>query len=679
MLPSLTNLNVMSTINKTRKLWFHLGVILQQWEHDVKRLQNLNQNDSEMKKAFTRSINHLANKIPKWSLELEEVSDFYPGSEQQKMDFLRVIFLRQVASMMNSTETTHKKIPPEANHKTGSCICDLESKTVINTSTQGDGKSNSLNSTTIVSSQSQIKSQGDLGHPTFSINFLYISADDIKFAEPIHRYERHYKWPKEKTRIRQIHSLYYSVTPKKKFKNKSLIYSNFVVISDPAETIPCVVYQNFHEIEQTDFSYTCTGDGKIQHLFAIRNSEKFSEKENAIMLIMYRIMKKDVPGSDTELACVSSIATDKMKLKPLFSFPGSLHPVGSQFFALNQRARVAQKNIKEEVKEFFRFIILVDKGKLLYARVESTVDWFTRLADSNHLFIMDTANIKTTHDLVGLVFDTADQNPARLMIVTRLSDTCHLQICREQEFEKTIRLLPEFHFSSDAFRTHFRPEWESSSSIHRFFFNSRLGFVGWAVFTPAKNSGEKGCVKVVLLDFFTSMCREQAKNNHSEFGDLETIQNEKLSLQPDSEEDPATVVVQTHCATFPGIDWSPDLKVANTEFEEKGTHTHLTAFAVTGSNLVFWLLVRRKPSDQNKINPQPARLLTKVIEVKLGPGPEQSKSSLQASNASYLNALGQSIHIEKAGQTQLKARVPISFGAKSTSDLELELGKWLNL
>jgi hypothetical protein len=47
-----------------------------------------------MKKAFTRSINHLANKIPKWSLELEEVSDFYPGSEQQKMDFLRVIFFK---------------------------------------------------------------------------------------------------------------------------------------------------------------------------------------------------------------------------------------------------------------------------------------------------------------------------------------------------------------------------------------------------------------------------------------------------------------------------------------------------------------------------------------------------------------------------------------------------------
>ena len=526
--------------------------------------------------------------------------------------------------------------------------------------------------------------------------FFKISAAQFIFAEPIQRFERNYKFPKKDSRIRQIHSLYYWIPPaeRKYFQNRSNFSSNFVQISNPSEDTPCSVYHTVNEKERSDFSYTCSDQNKIQQFYAIRNAEITMNKENAILLVLYRTSKKDPDGSEKQLVCLSSISTDRMKLKPLFQFPNFLHPQASKLLAVNQKLRGLMTSMQDRtIPEYFELAILIEKGKILYSKTKPTGDWFNQLRDFHDIFLFDTKNIKEKDTPVGIVFDTSDSRPVRLLIATVCGNEYHFQVCIEEfSNQSQIKLVPECYFSTDEFAAKFPFTSNNMCTPPEVILNSNLKFIGVAGLAEANTeSFSEFTTRLFLMDFFDSAQQKKIWNNHLQSENQkrqgkERIENLQLSLTEES----SSYFIETVSKVFQKKeDFASELRTAHTEFEFEGTPVHLMVFGVTGSKIVHWLLIWRK--KLTKVEVEHSHLATKVIEVRLAPDnkveqvqetpdPKQPHSRPSSTkHHDYLNALGQSIHIEKFGASQYRARVNISFGATATFDLELEINKWMHL
>jgi len=510
-----------------------------------------------------------------------------------------------------------------------------------------------------------------------------ICISDFNFAEAIHRKERNYKWPEENTRIRQIVTMHYFIRKKDRDPKRpdlSFLTSNFVLISNPKSALPCVIYQNYHEIERTDFSYTCAGNGKIQHMHLIRNSVDSPNKENSILLVMYKCKKKENP--ETEVTCVASITTDKMKLKPLFQFPDYIHPFGSHRFAVNQRVIGPTAQKEPKIDDNFRIGILVEPAKLLYAKVKPVAEWFTKLVENHCTLLLDSASIKSSHEVESIVFDTSNYEPVRLMITTHEKDssnydTHRFQICREQTRDpasgaEVLKLVPEYWFTTEAFnkKTRFGKD-QPMSAYPVSFLNSRLSLVGIAGIFKTNTRDKLECqMNITIFDCFSS-----GMSIVSNLDSPKDRKNKQITFKEDSSEDSSEdpnifLIEKTHSYSKMADGFSPELMLVHTEFEHNKKNFHLTAAVVTGTTYVYWLLTSRISGDDEGLN-----LNVKVVEVNLGPK-ELSRSQSKV-DSNYLNALGQSIFIDKSSPNQLKARIAASFGEKCSSELEFDLYKFL--
>jgi hypothetical protein len=493
--------------------------------------------------------------------------------------------------------------------------------------------------------------------------FRFLYASDPKFAEKaiaVHRKERNYTWPEEKTRIKQIVTLYYkqSLNHKAADKKPTFISSNFVVISSPTPNTPCVVYQNMQEIERTDFSYTCNDNGKIIHIFLIRNSQLSNEKENSILLVMYKHKKKELDASEKLTTSFASIATDKMKLKPLFQLAGSLHQQGSKQVAVSQR-----DNSK------FRLVVLVEPLKILYARTKAASDWFTQLKDNHYMLLLETHQIKPLDkEVLSVVFDASDFTPTRLMISISSSDDNRFFIWREKSDPNEVKLLPEFQLSVPSFEKISRNDIDSRLPYSEApFFSSRLSVIGiGALFKGSSENSVR--VKVAIFDCSASKLESEDTEDSNKF--------KPITLKSSSSESPADLLVEMgfqHRNMIEGF--SSELRMAHTELMHLGNRILLIAFGVTGTDVVFWLIVRR-----NIASSIGSTLITKLVEVNLEPGDlnlSKSQTAKQNSNYNYLNALGQYIFIDETTQDKPKARVGVSFGKINSSELEFDLENYL--
>ncbi len=523
---------------------------------------------------------------------------------------------------------------------------------------------------------------------------MKINAADFIFADPIHRSEKSFTIPMT-ARIRQIVTMHYSVPSslKSRFKGYSVLTSNFVKISDPA--VACKIYQSVHEIERTDFSYTCTDNGKITQFYAIKNHETNLEKENAFLLVMSSNLKK-VDGKQDRLVSLAVISIEKMKLKLMNSYSLNLGQEPSKLFVVNQKIRSTAADPVGVTPIFFECAFSIQPGKVIFFKASPNSDWFNALAHSQTHFNTEIGILEEKDTTVGFAFDTSDSIPVRLLICTKSADRYKFQICRENTDQPNqFKLMPECFFSTGQLSEKFPSSDDNHSTHPAVFLNSNLKFIGLAGLSKSRDDSSTNLhFSIVLIHFDDSSFRDlaaaakkkEASHLTEEMEEMEEHHNTELKLGLP----PHTFEIEADCSVFQSEnDFPAELQTAHTELELDGFLLHLMAFGVTGSKCVYWLLaakLKKQTSEETKHS----QLMARVIEVRLAPDPEKIKimqrlsiddrpasDSRDNKDSNYLNALGQSIFICRKEVSKPVARVAVSFGNTSTFELELEISKWM--
>ena len=480
-------------------------------------------------------------------------------------------------------------------------------------------------------------------------------------------------WAPPSILAQRVHKTYSASTPDFIIKNMSTVkykpkfVSYFTHIWESSPEVSDVLYHVFNSTSKSDFSYQSKSVGEILFFKALKNRELNPNKENAIILIAQitlQVAKTKQPADEASLkypepqkVYFASISTSKNLLKPLFML-SVIQP--------ETAARLIKVRQFPEHSSDFEMLLLVEEDKVLYSKNKCEEDWFSKLADTHRVALLEK---QSKHEKLSLAFDAVRRAATRFLVFSRAGDQYHFQIFTVHPDANADKVAPEFNFEHELLDfDHPQAALEWNGHFTDCFFDSNVGVAGaFGLFERRCGEARSHQLKFAVLD-----CSELVAQTQGH--EICDTKNTKLSFAIGSSKD--EIVDKGISFVIGDIDvfirdtaFIPSVKRSEVTFEHKGTHYYLMIYGVTGTNKLFFLILSDTKGLYDRL-----KLVSHHIE--LGPAPASYSKAAKPDWSQYLSSISDSIYIEES-QNKLTATVTVAYENASTFEAEIDLTQYL--